>query len=129
MPCAFFAAYAPYRVAAPVVTPSVDQATGFATFALSAWVFTTTATGWFADTVTAYCLLSVRPGAPRAMSSESGSIGFARPGSMVRGMTMVGPVPSNVLKLAVTDAVDDPRFWMMNGVSKRPKNFRVMLGR
>src|SRR6266566_8256403 len=129
MPCAFFAAYAPYRVAPPVVMPSVDQATGLATFALSAWVFTTTATGWFADTVTAYCLLSVRPGAPSAMSSESGSIGFARPGSIVRGMTMVGPVPSNDLKLAVTDAVDDPRFWMMNGVSKRPKNFRVMFGR
>ena len=42
---------------------------------------------------------------------------------------MVGPVPSNDLKLEVTDAVDDPRFWMMNGVSKRPKNFRVMFGR
>ena len=90
--------------------PSVAEATGFATLALSACVLTTTATGWFADTVTAYCLLSVRPGAPRLMSSESGSIGFARPGSIVRGMTMVGPVPSKDLKLAVTDAVDDPRF-------------------
>src|SRR3979411_132827 len=116
-------------VAAPVVMPSVADATGLATLALSAWVFTTTATGWFDDTVTAYCLLSVRPGAPRAMSSESGSIGLALPGSIVRGMTMVGPVPSNDLKLPVTDAVDDPRFWMMNGVSKRPKNFRVMFGR
>src|SRR6266513_5616792 len=112
-------------VGAPLVMPSVDQATGLATFALSACVFTTTATGWFEATVTAYCLLSVRPGAPRVMLSESGSIGFARPGSIVRGITIVGPVPSNDLKLAVTDAVDDPRFWMMNGVSKRPKNFRV----
>src|SRR5216683_7239900 len=116
-------------VAAPVVMPSVDEATGFATVGLSACVFTTTATGWLADTVTAYCLLSVRPGAPRLMSSESGSIGFALPGSIVRGMTTVGPVPSNDLKLAVTDAVEDPRFWMMNGVSKRPKNLRVMFGR
>src|SRR2546423_15027990 len=106
--------------------PSVADATGFATLALSACVLTTTATGWFADTVTAYCLLSVRPGAPRAMSSESGSIGFALPGSIVRGMTMVGPTPSNLLKLAVTDAVDDPRVWMMKGVWKRPENFRAM---
>src|SRR5437660_12680324 len=116
-------------VAAPLVIPSVDEATGCATVGLSACVFTTTATGWFEDTVTAYCLLSVRPGAPRAMSSESGSIGFALPGSIVRGMTMVGPVPSNDLKLAVTDAVDDPRFWMMNGVSNRPKTFSEMFGR
>src|SRR2546426_2342072 len=116
-------------VAAPLVMPLVDDATGWATVGLSAWVFTTTATGWFDDTVTAYCLLSVRPGAPSAMSSESGSIGFARPGSIVRGMTIVGPVPSKDLKLAVTDAVDDPRFWMMNGVSKSPKNLRVMFGR
>src|SRR5437879_12778216 len=108
MPCAFFAAYAPYNVAAPVVIPSVDDATGCATVGLSACVFTTTATGWFAETVTAYCLLSVRPGAPRARSSESGSIGFALPGSIVRGMTTMGPVPSKDLKLAVTDAVDDP---------------------
>src|SRR2546428_487132 len=96
--------------APPVVTPSVDHATGCATVGLSACVLTTTATGWFDETVTAYCLLSVRPGAPSAMSSESGSIGFALPGSIVRGMTIVGPVPSNDLKLAVTDAVDDPRF-------------------
>src|SRR5438552_17830636 len=104
--------------------PSVADALGFATLALSAWVFTTTATGWFDATVTAYCLLSVRPGAPRAMSSESGSIGFARPGSIVRGMTTVGPVPSNERKVEVTDAVDAPRFWMMNGVSEGPENFR-----
>src|SRR5438445_11867575 len=109
--------------------PSVADATGFATLALSACVLTTTATGWFDETVTAYCLLSVRPGAPSAMSSESGSIGFALPGSIVRGMTIVGPVPSNDLKLEVTDAVDDPRFWMRNAVSKRPKTFRVMFGR
>src|SRR5438876_9956655 len=116
-------------VAAPLVMPSVADATGCATLALSACVFTTTATGWFDATVTAYCLLSVRPGAPRAMSSESGSIGFARPGSIVRGITTVGPVPSNEQKVEVTDAVDDPRFWMMNGVSKRPKNLRMMFGR
>src|SRR5439155_25744867 len=97
-------------VAAPVVMPSVDDATGCGLVGLSACVLTTTATGWFAETVTAYCLLSVSPGAPKLMSSESGSIGFARPGSIVRGMTMVGPVPSKDLKLAVTDAVDDPRF-------------------
>src|SRR2546428_4122677 len=109
--------------------PSVADATGFGLFALSACVFTTTAMGWFDETVTAYCLLSVRPGAPRLKSSESGSIGFARPGSIVRGITIVGPLPSKARKLAVTDAVDDPRFWMMNGVSKRPKNFRVMFGR
>ena len=84
---------------------------------------------WFEVTVTAYCLLSVSPGAPRFGSSESGSIGFARPGSMVRWMTTVGPTPSNGLKLALTDAISPPRFWMMNGVSKTPKNFRVMFGR
>src|SRR2546423_12118545 len=97
--------------------PSVNDATGWTTVGLSDCVFTTTATGWFEDTVTAYCLLSVRPGAPRVMLSESGSIGLARPGSIVRGITIVGPVPSNERKVAVTDAVDVPRFWMMNGVS------------
>src|SRR5258705_7747863 len=97
--------------------PSVADATGCGLLGLSGWVLTTTASGWLDDTVTAYCLLSVRPGAPRAMSSESGSIGFARPGSIVRGITIVGPVPSNERNVEVTDAVDDPRFWMMNGVS------------
>src|SRR5439155_4146892 len=57
-PAAFFAAYAPYTVAAPAVTPSVDAASGAATPGASFWVFTTTATGCDAFTVTAYCLPS-----------------------------------------------------------------------
>ena len=109
--------------------PSVAAATGCSTLALSACVFTMTPTSWFDETVTAYCLLSVRPGAPRLRSSESGSICFARPESIVREITMVGPVPSKDLNVAVTAAVDVPRFWMTIGVSKRPKNFRVMFGR
>jgi len=64
--------------------PSVADATGWATFAASACVLTTTATFCVEVTVTAYCLLSVRPGAPRLKSSELGSMGFARPGSIVR---------------------------------------------
>jgi hypothetical protein len=47
----------------------------------------------------------------------------------VRGITIVGPVPSKDRNVEVTDAVEVPRFWMMNGVSNRPKNFRVMFGR
>ncbi|PYN10498.1 MAG: hypothetical protein DME05_27265 [Candidatus Rokuibacteriota bacterium] len=111
------------------MTPSAAYATGFATEAASACVFTTTATGWFEVTVTAYCLLSVRPGAPRLKSFEFGSIGFERPESMVRPIVTGTPVPSKVRNVACTDATPSPRFWMMNGVTNRPKRRRVMFGR
>src|SRR5882762_7556035 len=116
-------------VDAPPVTPSAAYATGFATVAASAWVLTTTATGWFEVTVTTYCLLSVRPGAPRLKSLEFGSIGFARPASIVRPIVTGEPEPSNVRNVACTEATPVPMFWMMNGVTKRPKRRRVMFGR
>src|SRR5437773_11723723 len=105
-------------VAAPLVIPSVDEATGCATVGLSAWVFTATASGWFEDTVTAYCLLWVRPGAPSAMSSESGSIGFAVLGWIVLGRTMVGGVVSMDLMSEWMGAGDDGWIGMMAVVAK-----------
>jgi len=60
---------------------------------------------WLVEvTVTAYCLLSVRPGAPRLKSFEFGSIGLDRPESIVRPMVTGTPVPSKVRKVACTDA-------------------------
>src|SRR5439155_16478585 len=116
-PAAFFAAYAPYTVAAPPVTPSVDPAIGAAVPGASFCVLTTTATGCDALTVTAYCLPLVRPGAPRFGSSELGSIGFARPASTVRVMTIGPLLPSNGRNVAVAVVAAVPRFWMMNGVT------------
>src|SRR6266542_2320546 len=111
------------------MTPSVAYATGFATVAASACVFTTTATGWVDVTVTAYCLLSTRPGAPSSAASEFGSIGFERPGSMARRMVTGEPVPSKVRNVDCTEATFVPRGGMMKGVTKRPKRRRVMFGR
>src|SRR5688500_10826834 len=85
--------------------------------------------GWVEVTVTAYCLLSVRPGAPSWKSFEFGSIDFDRPGSMTRLIVTGAPVPSKVRNVDCTLAVAVPRFWMMNGVTKRLKRRRVMFGR
>src|ERR1700741_4577178 len=101
---------------APAVTPSVANASGAATLGSSFTVFTTTASGWDAVTVTLYCLPSGRPGAPRFGSFALTSIGFAPPGAIVRA-NWIGPqLPSKGADVAVAVTVLGPRVWMSNGV-------------
>src|SRR6266545_926052 len=56
---------------------------------------------------------------------------FASGVKVIVGVTAVAPrfCTSNVRNVACTEAMPSPRFWMMNGVTKRPKKRRVMFGR
>ena len=74
-------------------------------------MFTTTAIGWSAVTVTAYALPSTRP------SVLFGSTNCERPGSITR-MMLSEPEPPRSWNWAVAVVEPLPRFWMMNGVTK-----------
>src|SRR5437773_10106257 len=97
--------------------PSVLYASGGVSERASFCVFTTTLTGWLEVTVTAYCLPSMRPGAPTSLSSEFGSTNLLAPAGIDRWTVTLGAVPSEGMNRAVTAGDARRGFWTMHAVT------------
>src|SRR5207253_9786655 len=100
--------------------PSVAYATGLSTLASSLCVFTTTATGCVAVTVTAYCVPSM------STDSTFGSTNCDWPGAIVSTTRTLAP-PAKGRDVAVAVVVAVTRAWLMHGVWT-PKQPRTVLG-